>query len=77
MRDIQMTIALVILAIVLAASGFLFLSQATVGVGIIATACLVAIIAPIAQAQHCELHHAAKSAPEPGVNYRDRDAAQG
>ena len=49
--------ALVVLALLAGIVGFMFLSQATTGVGIIALACLVAILARVVQAaeQHKEL----------------------
>lgn len=49
--------ALVVLALLGGIMGFMFLSQATTGVGIIAFACLIAILARVAQAaeQHKEL----------------------
>ena len=48
---------LVFLACIIAIGGFFFLSEATVGVGIMAAACLFAILARIAQAAeyHAEL----------------------
>jgi hypothetical protein len=42
--------ALLVLAVLGGIVGFMFLSQATTGVGIIALACLIAIVARIAQA---------------------------
>ena len=45
-----MTAALVIFSILAAAVGLLSLSQATMGVGFMAGACLLAILARIAQA---------------------------
>jgi len=45
-----MTELLVALALIIAAAGFLNLSNATLGVGIICFACLLAILARIAQA---------------------------
>jgi len=45
-----MRIALLIIAIVLAGLGALFLSNATSGVGLISLACLCAILARISQA---------------------------
>lgn len=52
-----MTMLLVILAILIALGAVLNLTQATVGVGLMALACLVAIFARLAQAtvQHAEL----------------------
>ena len=44
-----MAILLVLVSLVIGAAGLLFLSNATVGVGLIAFACLLAIYARIAQ----------------------------
>jgi hypothetical protein len=43
-------VLLLILAFLAMASGFIFLSQATLGVGVIAAGCFLAIVARIAQA---------------------------
>jgi hypothetical protein len=51
MTDVLMG-ALIVLAVILGALGLLFTSQATLGVGLIALACLIAILARIAQASH-------------------------
>jgi len=50
-------ILLVLLALLIGPAGFMLLSNATTGVGVIALACLFAILARIAQAaeQHKEL----------------------
>ena len=55
-----MVVLLVVLACIVAVAGFLSLSEATSGVGILATACLLAILARIAQAssQHAALMRA-------------------
>lgn len=45
-----MVVLLLILAILALAAGFMFLSQATLGVGVIAAGCFLAIVARIAQA---------------------------
>ena len=52
-----MTVLLVIVALLVAGIGLFMLTQATVGVGLIAGACLLAILARIAQAssQHAGL----------------------
>jgi hypothetical protein len=52
-----MTILLVLLAILIALGAGFNLTQATLGVGLMALACLVAILARLAQAaaQHAEL----------------------
>jgi hypothetical protein len=49
--------ALLVLALLGGIAGFMFLSEATTGVGIIAFACLIGILARVAQAaeQHKEL----------------------
>ncbi len=49
-----MSIILVFLSIISAVGGFFSLSQATMGVGILAVSCLLAILARIAQA---DAHH--------------------
>lgn len=51
-----MYIVLIVIAVLIAGYGFLSLSQATMGAGLIATACLVGILARIAQAH--EYQHA-------------------
>lgn len=50
------TIALIVLAVLVAAFGFFFLSEPVFGVGVVAIACLLGIFARIAQAayQHTE-----------------------
>jgi hypothetical protein len=49
--------ALLVIALLGGIVGFMFLSQATTGVGIIAFSCLIAILARVAQAadQHKEM----------------------
>lgn len=64
---------LILLAIVCAAAGLLFASQATFGVALVGIACLLAILARIAQAdrQHKEVHgneHAPQVEPTPPRN---------
>lgn len=67
-----MTALLVIAAILLGCVGALFLSQATTGVGIIAFACLLAILARITQASdHHQAQRAAASADRPGNTMRN------
>ena len=54
-----MTALLVVAAILVGAMGFLQLSNATLGVGILCSACLLAILARIAQAAD---HHKQREA---------------
>lgn len=49
-----LAVILVIFACIVAMLGLLLMSQATAGVGVIGVACLLAILARLAQAQH---HH--------------------
>lgn len=60
-----MTILLVVGAVLLGLAGLLELSQATLGVGLIALACLLAILARIEQAtrQHYRAHPPARIDP--------------
>jgi hypothetical protein len=51
MTDVLMG-ALIVGAVILGAIGLLFTSQATLGVGLIALACLSAILARLAQASY-------------------------
>ncbi|MGD1146939.1 MAG: hypothetical protein ABR961_03180 [Thermoanaerobaculaceae bacterium] len=53
----MVTVVLILVALLAVLGGLMSLSQATIGVGIVALACFLAILARIAQAkeQHAEL----------------------
>ena len=77
-----MAIVLIVLSLFVAFFGLLTLSNATLGVGVMAGACLLAILARIAQAHqhHRELHPAKPFVPVPGPGStraleRDGDSA--
>jgi hypothetical protein len=65
-----MSSILVILAIVVGAIGFVELSQATMGVGLIGSACLLGVLARVVQAS--ELHRASEQAAAKRTNETQR-----
>jgi len=68
-----MSIALAIVASLLAIIGLLSLSKATSGVGLIAFACFVAILSRLAQAQ---AQHARAFPPEPAPEWKPSPPAR-
>jgi hypothetical protein len=74
-----MTVVLIILALLAGAVGFALSSQATMGVAIICGACLLAILARVAQAsaQHDDVYAVRELLKEMNAreNQRDRSAA--